>query len=119
MRILLLLVTALVLLGVRPALAASPPPAPPVRPAVGALYCVPRAYRDYEVVIGRAAALRPAPGCRAPSLVRKVSGAGVPSPPVPVPLPTPNRPLVHVWLFLSRLEYTLDGATWHPLRLIP
>lgn len=88
------------------------------RPASPPPYCQPVAYRDYEVLIGRAAALRPAPGCTRPSLVRKISNAGTTTL-IPVPLPTAAHPLVHVWLFLSRLEYTLDGVVWRPLRLTP
>lgn len=92
------------------------PPAP-TKPAP-TKYCVPAAFRDYEVGFGRAAFIRPIPGCNRPSLVRKVSDmSGAIYEPFVVTLPDPFP--VRVWLFFSSLEYSLDGVVWLPLRLVP
>ncbi|GGR11334.1 hypothetical protein [Deinococcus ruber] len=95
--------------------------APAVKvPALPPKYCQPVAYRDYEVGFGRAAFLRPLPGCTKPSLVRKVSDlTGEPQSPFLVPLPTPNVFPPETWLFISHLDYSLDGETWQHLRLSP
>lgn len=83
-------------------------------------YCQPVAYRDYEVLLGRSALLRPTPGCNRPSLVRKVSDISrAPGTPFTVPVPNLNTFLPRVWLFVSHLEYSLDGRSWFPLRLLP
>jgi len=90
--------------------------APPTR----ATYCLPVAYRDYEVVFGRSVLVRPVPGCNRPSLVRKVSNlSGLPEAPLEVPVPSPNTFLPRLWLFVSHLEYSLDGRSWTYLRALP
>ena len=91
--------------------AAAPPPTQ---------YCKPVAFRDYEVMIGRVALVRPANGCTLGSLIRKVSdlnGAIYEPTYVPPNIATLFRP--KIWLFLSHLEYSLDGEKWLYLRLIP
>lgn len=92
--------------------------APPV-PAKPTKYCAVAAFRDYEVGFGRAAFLRPLPGCNRPGLVRKVSdlnGAIYEPFLVTLPDPFPER----VWLFVfAHLEYSLDGVNWLPLKLLP
>lgn len=92
------------------------PALPPPRPA----YCQPVGFRDYEVGIGRVALIRPAPGCRLPSLIRKVSEiSGEPGPPIEVPVFLNPTMFIRQWLFISRLEYSLDRHSWLPLRLRP
>ncbi|MGY2892467.1 hypothetical protein [Deinococcus sp. UYEF24] len=104
------LALAALLLG---AVSAAPLPKPPI-------YCPPVAYRDYEVLLGRSALIRPEPGCNRPSLLRKVSDiSGEPGTPFQVPVPTVNTFLPRLWLFVSHLEYSLDGRTWQFLRLLP
>lgn len=91
-------------------------PATPPKPK----YCTPVAYRDYEVMFGRSAFVRPIPGCQGPARIRKVSDiTGQADPPLTIHLPTANEFPVRVWLFVSHLEYTLDGSLWRRLRLIP
>lgn len=83
-------------------------------------YCQPVAFRDYEVIIGRIAVVRPLPGCTKPSLIRKVSDlSGRVDPPLFIPLPSPNLPLTRINLFFSHLEYSLDGRSYTRLRLQP
>jgi len=110
---------AALILGVASFAVAQPvsiPALPPARPT----YCQPVGFRDYEVGIGRIALIRPAPGCRLPSLIRKVSEiSGEPGPPIEVPVFTSPNMYVHQWLFISRLEYSLDRHAWLPLRLRP
>ncbi|WP_407570741.1 hypothetical protein [Deinococcus altitudinis] len=104
------LALAALLLGVAAAL---PLPKTPI-------YCPPVAYRDFEVVVGRSAIIRPQPGCQRPSLIRKVSDlTGLIGEEIRIDQPTPNNFLAHVWLFASHLEYTLDGRRWLYLRLTP
>lgn len=104
----------LALLLLAPSLATAIPPLPPPRP----LYCAPVAYRDYEIVVGRAALIRPAPGCRLPSLIRKVSDiTGRIGPAIEVPVAHNPIDFSRQWLFVSHLEYSLDGRAWTPLRL--
>lgn len=105
------LILAALVLGVPPAHPVTPPPPK---------YCPVIAFRDYEVLVGRAALVRPIDGCNRPGLIRKVSdlsGAIYLPSLVPPNIPTIYRP--KVWLFLSHLETSLDGETWFPLRLIP
>ena len=107
---------AALVLGAPPVLipvAAAPPP-PQQK------YCPVIAFRDYEVLIGRAALVRPIDGCNRAGLIRKVSdlnGAIYLPSLVPPNIATLYRP--KIWLFLSHLETSLDGETWVPLRLIP
>lgn len=97
--------------------AVSVPALPPKHPPTF-LYCQPLAFRDYEVLVGRAAVVRPAPGCTTGSLVRRVSNSGAwADPPEYIPIPTPTQFLTSFWLFISHLEYSLDGETWHWLVL--
>lgn len=92
-------------------------PATPPRPPK---YCTPVAYRDYEVMLGRSAFVRPIPGCQGPARIRKVSDiTGQADPPLTISLPKADEFPARVWLFVSHLEYTLDGTLWRRLRLIP
>jgi len=108
-------ILALAALFTGAAFAAAPPrAAPPPK------YCRAVAFRDYEVLIGRAALVRPANDCTLGSLIRKVSDLnGAIYDPVYVPpnIVTLYRP--KIWLFASHLEYSLDGEAWLRLRLIP
>ena len=92
-------------------------PATPPRPA---RYCTPVAYRDYEVLIGRAVFVQPVEGCKGPVRLRKISDiTGQADPPLNIYAPTSGDFPARVWLFISHLEYTLDGSLWTRLRLIP
>ena len=88
-------------------------PATPLRPP---RYCAPIAYRDYEVLVGRAIYVRPVVGCSGPVRVRKVSDlTGLPDAPINIYAPSAGDPPARLWLFVSRLEYTLNGASWRRL----
>ena len=94
--------------------AASSSVAAPLKPS----YCAPVAFRDYEIVIGHAALVRPAAGCNKPSLIRKVSTlTGRIGSPFEVPVPQTFNAFSRQWLFASRLEYSLDGLSWRPVLL--
>lgn len=81
-------------------------------------YCPVVGFSDYEYGLGRSVYLRPKPGCQGPSLVRKVSLiGGAIYRPFEVQAVTPNGFPQNVWLFLSALDYSLDGETWQRLRL--
>ena len=88
----------------------------PATPPPLVRYCAPIAYRDYEVLVGRAAAVQPAPTCTQPSRIRKVSTiTGKADPALTIYAPSYGTPPTRIWLFVSRLEYSLDGRTWQRL----
>lgn len=92
----------------------------PAPPPARTSYCVPIAYRDYDLVLGKVALVRPAPGCQLPSLIRKVSDlSGEAGPPIEVHMSADPTAYTRQWLFVSHLEYSLNGQTWLPLRLRP
>lgn len=124
------LLLACALLGVAGAQATTAAPAAPfalpltvripATPPKATRYCTPVAYRDYEVMLGRSAFVRPIPGCQGPARIRKVSDiTGQADLPLTIHLPTANDFPTRVWLFVSHLEYTLDGSLWTRLRLSP
>lgn len=119
---------ACALLGVAGAQVVANPAVPFVLPAAvripatppPARYCRPLAYRDYEVLVGRAVFVQPAEGCAGPARLRKVSDlTGQADPPVNIYAPSSGDFPARIWLFISHLEYTLDGSLWLRLRLIP
>lgn len=92
-------------------------PATPPKPA---RYCAPVAYRDYEVLIGRAVFVQPVQGCKGAVRLRKISDiTGETDPPLNIYAPVGTDFPARVWLFVSHLEYTLDGSLWTRLRLNP
>lgn len=124
-----LFLLACALLGAAGAQVTSNPAAPfalpatvriPATPPRAVKYCTPLAYRDYEVLVGRAVFVQPVQGCAGPVRLRKVSDiTREADPPISIYAPVGNDFPARVWLFISHLEYTLDGFVWLRLRLSP